>query len=67
MWRKLFKWFGMKVVITQDCDKQTRYRFAFRDPREGWRARAIMGWVHLDKDGTCNTPAHNYVKKWKWA
>ena len=65
MWRKLFKVFGAKVVVTTDYDGEMRWRFAFKDPRGGYRARAIIGWVVLNEDGTCTTEAHLYVKRWQ--
>lgn len=64
MWRKLFRIFGMKVVVTTDHDGEMRWRFAFTDPRGGYRCRAIMGWVRLNDDGTCSTKAHSYVSFW---
>lgn len=64
MWRLLFRPFGMVVVVTTDHDGELRWRFAFRDPRGGMMARAIVGWVHLNEDGTVNTPSRSYVVKW---
>ena len=64
MWRKLFKYFGARVCITEYHDEQIRWRFMFKDPRGGYRARAIIGWVRLLEDNIVNTPSHIYVKKW---
>jgi len=66
MWRKIFKHlFGTQVAVTTDIDGNMRWRFVCHDPRGGYRVRAIMGWVRLNEDGTCNTPAHSYVAKWQ--
>jgi hypothetical protein len=61
MWRLFFKRFGAKIVVTSDFDGEMRWRFAFRDPRGGYMSKSILGWVHLNDDGTCH---HSYVTKW---
>ena len=65
MWRKLFKPFGARVVVTTDHDGEMRWRFAFKDPRGGYRCRAISGWVRLLDDGTVKTLGHSYVVEWQ--
>ena len=65
MWRKLFKRFGARVVVTTDHDGEMRWRFAFKNPRGGYRARSICGWVDLNEDGTCNTAGNSYVERWQ--
>ncbi len=64
MWRKIFKLFGFKVVVTCDFDGEVRYRFAKSTPF-GMRACAILpAWeLILNEDGTCS--GKDYVKKWK--
>jgi len=62
MFKKLF---NAKVITTTDHDKEIRWRFAFKDPLGGYRARAIMGWVELREDGACDTKNHTYVEKWR--
>ena len=67
MWRLIFKKiFNRKVIVTTDSDGAMRWRFVYKDPRGGYRARAIMGWVSLDEDGTfLDSRGHRYLKTWK--
>ena len=68
MWRKLFKIFGAKVVVTTDFDGETRWRFVFKDSKGDYRVRGIACWVRLLEDGTVERWPHggsHYVRKWR--
>lgn len=64
MWRLIFKHlFKATVVVTTDYNGEMRWRFAFRDPRGGYRCKAIYRWIRLYEDGTCDL----YVESWTMA
>lgn len=64
MWRRLFKIFGAKVVITTDMGGEERVRFAFKHPNGGYRCRKIHGFLRMKEDGTFYKDC--YVDSWEW-
>lgn len=63
MWRKLFKIFGARVVVTVDFDGEIRYRFA-QFTSGGIVVTQIANKVMLPLDGKCTLKPGVYIKEW---
>lgn len=62
MWRKIFKIFGARVVMTIDMDGEIRFRFATETPA-GLTCRSIYERnVICNADGS--TSGCGYVRRW---
>ncbi|NYV67618.1 hypothetical protein HYI36_20270 [Bacillus sp. Gen3] len=59
MWRKLFKPFGARVVVTVDFDGEVRYRFATFTP-DG----VIVRGIGIRRILKLNGSGSGYISKW---
>ncbi|MDR6779497.1 MULTISPECIES: hypothetical protein [Paenibacillus] len=61
MWRKMFKFFGAKVIYTVDYDGEVRIRFANKLSYDRWTCYELDKKVVLFKDGSSSG---KYIKNW---